>query len=88
MAGYADDSAVYLASADRVESLLQVTNTFGAVSGLCLNHDKTMVVALSKTGSTSDTQLPSSLKFEDMEQQGRYLGIYVGSVRDPEKRGR
>ncbi|KAJ8535275.1 hypothetical protein ON010_g13463 [Phytophthora cinnamomi] len=85
VAGYADDTAVYLASTEEVATLLHVTTTFGAASGLLLNHKKSMVIALRPDGPAGDSCLPLPLQFQEPEHHGRYLGIYVGSKQDPEK---
>ncbi|KAG2996526.1 hypothetical protein PC128_g21049 [Phytophthora cactorum] len=62
IAGYADDTAAYPAFMDFIPALLRITDQFGAESGLALNHEKTMVVALSWTGGTTSANLPPPLK--------------------------
>lgn len=82
--GYADDTTSYLQSALAVPRLLQVTDQFGQDSGLCLNEEKTMVIALNAHVSRDDAELPPPLRFQEIEQHGRYLGLQVGSQKDPE----
>ncbi|OWZ02757.1 reverse transcriptase, partial [Phytophthora megakarya] len=84
VAGYADDTAVYLDSAAQVVAMLAITDAFGAASGLQLNHHKTLVIALRRNGPTHVICLPPPLKWLTSDQYGRYLGIQVGSRSDPE----
>ncbi|KAJ8521673.1 hypothetical protein ON010_g17789 [Phytophthora cinnamomi] len=73
VAGYADDTAVYLVSPSAVPVVLQITETFGGASGLCPNHTKKMVVALSQQGPPLTPSLPPPLQFQPgTERQQRH----------------
>ncbi|KAE8904371.1 hypothetical protein PF003_g11658 [Phytophthora fragariae] len=85
VAGYADDTAVYLSSAAEVHRLREITRQFGQASGLQLNEGKTIAIALHKDGPNPETQLPTTMKFQGHGVSARYLGIHVGSGVPAEK---
>ncbi|OWZ04937.1 reverse transcriptase [Phytophthora megakarya] len=84
VSGYADDTAIFLQTAESMPQLLDLLSNFGAASGLQLNQSKTMVVALSSEGPRSCSPLPAPLQYLNRQDHGRYLGIYVGSKVDSE----
>ncbi|KAI9981798.1 hypothetical protein PInf_009568 [Phytophthora infestans] len=85
VAGYADDTAVYLRSPADAERLRTITLRLGEASGLKLNEDKIIVIALHPQGPRPGAVLPDPLKFQPQKVSGRYLGIRVGSGVSPER---
>ncbi|GMF43487.1 unnamed protein product [Phytophthora fragariaefolia] len=80
VAGYADDTAIYLSGTEELFNVLHTVNVFGEASGLLPNRAKTMVIALHSDGLARDTTWPGAVRRLPVEQQCRYLGIQVGST--------
>ncbi|OWZ15270.1 reverse transcriptase [Phytophthora megakarya] len=82
IAGYADDTTIYLRTPDGVVTLLAITDLFGTASGLCLNHAKTIAIMLHHDGFTTTTAWVWSIQLQPVTKQCRYLGIQVDSRSD------
>lgn len=77
--GYADDTAVYLASSQDVPCLLQITSAFSEGSGLHVNEHKAAVISLYSNGPPPSMRLPGRFVFQAGDAFTRYLGAQVGS---------
>lgn len=73
IAGYADDTAVYLQNYTAIPALLQVLDRFGDASGLVVNRAKSTVLGLARVieecGQLTQVEATATV---------RYLGIQVG----------
>ncbi|KAE9183221.1 hypothetical protein PF004_g24009 [Phytophthora fragariae] len=78
VAGYADDTAVYLGTPAEVPSLLDISARFGAASGLWVNARKTVIIALCSSVPTAEIVLPSPLAVHGKTEYCRYLGAQIG----------
>lgn len=79
VAGYADDTAVYLRRPEDVQPLLKIAIVFGKASGLRINANKTIVVALHPDGAREGMKLPDGFEFLGPKDAKRYLGLQAGS---------
>lgn len=84
VSGYADDTAAFVRDPADIPRLMQDLNTFGKASGLTINADKTMVIALHPRGPNPDIKLPNELKYQNASDACRYLGRQVGSNISPD----
>lgn len=80
MAGYADDTAVYLGSVQELPVFLYLSNRFGVASGLRVNAKKTIVIALCRDGAASTAALPGAYALLTPNTYCRYLGTQVGGA--------
>ncbi|OWY94717.1 Reverse transcriptase precursor [Phytophthora megakarya] len=82
VAGYADDTDVYLRNPSEAPTLLELAEEYGAVSGLRLNDGKTLVVPLSELTwshhKRMEQMLPDGLAAISPGDFARYLGIQAG----------
>jgi hypothetical protein len=78
VAGYADDSASYVKSAAEVPIVLEVTRGFVLASGLRLDENKTMTIALNGTTAQHGVILPEPLRLHEVSQLSRYLEREAG----------
>ncbi|GMF22861.1 unnamed protein product [Phytophthora fragariaefolia] len=79
VAGFADDTAIYLRTPAEVPVVLTITSSFGVASGLNVNIKKTMIIALGGKKAAAGCPLPPSLEILDPTRSCRYLGVQVGS---------
>ncbi|KAE8899983.1 hypothetical protein PF003_g16145 [Phytophthora fragariae] len=79
VAGYADDTACYVRTVGEVTVILIIARKFAAASGLLLNEEKTMIIALHPDVDERQLSLPSPLRVQAATHLARYLGIQVGS---------
>ncbi|KAE9281929.1 hypothetical protein PR003_g27539 [Phytophthora rubi] len=80
--GYADDTASYVRSTAEIPPIMSITQVFATASGLRLNAEKTLVIALNPNAISTMDQLPAPLVVQPAAKLSRYLGIPVGSIPD------
>lgn len=84
MGGYADDTASYVSTIAEVILVMTITRIFASASGLRLNEEKTLVIALNPESIQTMGPLPAPLRLQAITKLPRYLGLQVGSVQDPD----
>lgn len=79
VSGYADDTALYLESRSQVPAALTLLHDFGAVSGLRVNVDKSVVLPLGHA-AIARPEPCGGMKVLGRDETCRYLGIRVGAT--------
>ncbi|KAJ0409672.1 hypothetical protein P43SY_008544 [Pythium insidiosum] len=85
--GYADDTGVFLTHPSEEEALLEILHEFGKASGLRVNINKSVVVALAAAGPSAghrDMVIP----VQPRDGLTRYLGVLVGNRSVQRTRGK
>lgn len=78
MAGYADDTAIFLRSMDEIPLVTSTLTEFAAISGLMVIVNKSVVVPLSPTANTR-AEVISGVPVLQSGSTCLYLGIRVGT---------
>ncbi|POM81527.1 Hypothetical protein PHPALM_488 [Phytophthora palmivora] len=79
VAGYADDSAIYLADKSMQAEAILAVGRFSAVSGLCLNVKKSAAIALGRGPEEIQGEPDHHRQEVPQVQSTRYLGHIAGS---------
>ncbi|GMF60821.1 unnamed protein product [Phytophthora fragariaefolia] len=82
VAGYADDTAVYLSSPEELPAAFRTIDFFGSASGLNLNRYKTIAVELHPDGLREAATWTSHIRLLGLTESCRYLGIQDGTQTD------
>ena len=83
VAGYADDTAIYLNNSTEINATLKIVHEFGEVYGPRLKGKKTTDIALHEDGFTSAVKWVWPVTLQFTEVHSRYLGIQVGCTNGP-----
>ncbi|GMF48889.1 unnamed protein product [Phytophthora fragariaefolia] len=79
VAGYADDTAIYLNSPSELPPVHRTIEVYGTASGLLFNATKIIAIALHSTGLQTHAMWDGTFQLLDTTDRCRYLGVQAGS---------